>query len=79
MTTIVMKGYSLALKETATIFFSSIFSWIGSIGKAIQVSRQMAANEQIARHMLHEYPEHTYYSLLAELNHKTLEVYTKNV
>ena len=79
MTTLVMKGYSLALKETATIFFSGIFSWIGSIGKAIQVSRQMEANAQIARYMLHEYPEHTYYSLLAELNHKTLEVYTKNV
>ena len=79
MTTIAMKGCSLALKETATIFFSGIFSWIGSIGKAIQVSRQMAANEQIARHLLHEYPEHTYYSLLAELNHKTMEGYTKNV
>lgn len=79
MTTIVMKGYSLALKETATNFFSSIFRWIGSIGSAIQVSRQMAANEQIARHMLHEYPEHTYYSLLAELNHKTMVRYTKDV
>ena len=79
MTTIVMKGYSLALKETATIFFSGIFRWIGSIGSAIQVSRQMAANEQIARHMLHEYPEHTYYSLLAELNHKTMVRFTKDV
>tara|TARA_B100000497_G_C7434260_1_gene270894 strand:+ start:372 stop:503 length:132 start_codon:yes stop_codon:yes gene_type:complete len=43
------------------------------------MSRQIAANEQIARVLLIEYPEHTYYSLLAELNHKTMEAYKKNV
>lgn len=79
MTTIVMKGYSLALKDIATNIFSGLANWFFSIGKAITASRQMAANEQIARHLLHEYPEHTYYSLLAELNHKTMEGYTKNV
>ena len=79
MTTIVMKGYSLALKDVTVNISNSLFSWFLSIGKAIQVSRQVAANEQIARHLLHEYPEHTYYSLLAELKHKTLEVYVKNV
>jgi len=45
----------------------------------MQVSRQIAANEQIARALLIEYKEHTYYSLLAELNHKTMEAYKKNV
>ena len=79
MTTLAMRGYSLALKTTLTTIFSSAFSWFFSLGKAIQVSRQMSTNEHIAQQLLHEYPEHTYYSLLAELNHKTMEGYVKNV
>jgi hypothetical protein len=36
----------------------------------------MEANEMVARQLLKEYPEHTYESLLAELNRKTMtEVY----
>jgi hypothetical protein len=43
-----------------------------SINRAIMTSRAMSANEQIARALLHEYPDHTYASLLAELNRNTL-------
>jgi hypothetical protein len=37
------------------------------------VSRQCAANESVAKALLHEYPEHTYHSLLAELNRLTIQ------
>jgi hypothetical protein len=44
-----------------------------AVGRAIELSRQCSANENIARHLLREYPEHSYSSLLHELNQKTLE------
>jgi hypothetical protein len=49
---------------------SGLFS---SIGKSMLVSRQLAANEVLAKALLHEYPNHTYHSLLAELNHNTIQ------
>tara|TARA_Y100000385_G_scaffold175957_1_gene181820 strand:+ start:41 stop:262 length:222 start_codon:yes stop_codon:yes gene_type:complete len=73
MTTLAVKNLSLPNPLKAVIGFFT------SVGTAMQMSRQIAANEQIARVLLIEYPEHTYYSLLAELNHKTMEAYKKNV
>jgi len=37
------------------------------------VSRQCAANEVVAKALLHEYSDHTYHSLLAELNRVTIQ------
>ena len=73
MTAIVLKSYSFI----RTGFISAIASWmlghLTAMHKAVHASRAMSANETIARLMLHEYPEHTYASLLAELNRKTLQ------
>jgi len=69
MTAIVLQGFSVASNSISSIvgrFFQSITS-------AIQLSRQIKANEQIAGYLLKEYPEHTYASLLAELNYKTIQ------
>jgi hypothetical protein len=44
-----------------------------AVGKAIELSRSVTANETIARHLLKEYPGHTYGSLLHELNQKSME------
>lgn len=49
-----------------------------SIHNSIALSRQVRANEYIVKHLLIEYPEHTYQSLLHELNQKTLKEFTKN-
>jgi hypothetical protein len=57
----------------------AIASFFSSVSKSMQLSRQIAANEQIARVLLVEYPEHTYYSLLAELNQRAMERFSKNV
>jgi len=69
MTTLVL-NYSQNLFETFCGKLNDIFD---SFSKAIRVSRQSEANRQIARLMLHEYKDHTYESLLAELNFKTLQ------
>jgi hypothetical protein len=69
MTTLVL-NYSQNLFEA---FCEKLNSTFDSFGKAIRVSRQLEANRQIARWMLHEYKDHTYESLLAELNFKTLQ------
>lgn len=73
MTTIALRGYSL-LK---TSFITAIAAWmighLKAVNRAVELSRSLAANEQIARQLLPEYREHTYYSLLTELNRKTME------
>ena len=69
MTTIVLQGFSLASNSV----FSAISGFFGSVTSAIQLSRQVKANEQIAGYLLKEYPDHTYQSLLAELNYKTIQ------
>ena len=68
MTAIVLK--SLNLPRLSFNWIARLFS---SIGKSMLVSRQCAANEVLARALLHEYPNHTYHSLLAELNHNTIQ------
>lgn len=73
MTTLALRNLSLPNP------FKAVTGFFASVGTAMQMSRQIAANEQIARVLLIEYPEHTYYSLLAELNYKTMEAYKKNV
>ena len=75
MTSIVLKVQSWNLPNP----LEAIASFFVSVGKSICLSRQIAANEQIARVLLIEYPEHTYYSLLAELNHRTMEGFRNNV
>jgi len=73
MTAIVLKSYSFL----RTGFIAALSSWfighLNSMNRAIMTSRAISANEQIARALLHEYPDHTYPSLLAELNRKTLQ------
>lgn len=73
MTAIVLNTYSY-LK---TGFVAALASWmlghLTSVNRAIMTSRALSANEQIARSLLHEYPNHTYASLLADLNRKTLQ------
>ena len=68
MTAIVLKSLNLP-----RLSFNWIVELFSSIGKSMVVSRQCAANESIAKALLHEYPEHTYYSLLAELNRLTIQ------
>ena len=68
MTVIVLKSLSLP-----KLSFNWIVELFSSIGKSIVVSRQCAANESVAKALLHEYPEHTYHSLLAELNRLTIQ------
>ena len=68
MTAIVLK--SLSLPRLPFNWIAELFS---SIGKSIIVSRQCAANEVIAKALLHEYSDHTYHSLLAELNRVTIQ------
>lgn len=75
MTSIALKVQSWNLPNP----LEAIAGFFVSVGKSIHLSRQIAANEQIARVLLIEYPEHTYYSLLAELNHRTMEGFRKNV
>lgn len=69
MTTIAL-NYSQSLLNSIWVHLKGIST---SVVKSVQASRQLQANEQVARLMLHEYKEHTYDSLLAELNRKTLE------
>jgi hypothetical protein len=78
MTAIVLNTYSYIRTGIIVKPFNWFAGFMSSIGQAIMMSRQISANEQIARVLLIEYPEHTYYSLLTELNRKTLEGYKKN-
>ena len=68
MTAIVLK--SLSLPRLSFNWIAELFS---SISKSMIVSRQCAANEVIAKALLHEYSDHTYHSLLAELNRGTIQ------
>ena len=78
MTAIVLNTYSYNRTGIIAKSFNWFIGFMASVAEAMQMSRQIAANEQIARVLLIEYPEHTYYSLLTELNRKTLEGYKKN-
>jgi hypothetical protein len=77
MTTIALRSYSL-LK---TGFITTLFAWmtghLSSIGRAVQVSRQIEANQKIAHLLRHEYPHEDYAGILAILNDKTLREYYK--
>ena len=73
MTTLALRGYSLIKTSFITAFAAWMIGHLKSVGRAVELSRSLSANEQIARQMLPEYREHTYYSLLAELNKKTME------
>ena len=66
MTTLALKNLNLPNP------FAWIACFLTSVSNAMTVSRQVSVNERIARQLLHEYPEHTYQSLLAELNAKTI-------
>lgn len=63
--TIGLKSFSPSLKPFKR-FFTGLLN-------GMVLSRQVSANQHIARYMLHEYPGHTYQSLLAELNAKTIQ------
>jgi hypothetical protein len=73
MTTLVANTYSYLKSGFTVALVSWIIGHLTAVGRAIQASRQTAANEIVARQLLHEYPEHSYESLLAELNRKTLQ------
>jgi len=73
MTALALKGYSLVREGIIAGLAAWMIGHLKAVGKAIELSRSCSANEIIARHLLKEYPEHTYGSLLHELNQKTLE------
>jgi len=69
MTTLVL-NYSRSLFEVIGDFLSSMTT-------AIQVSRQIEANQRIAVLLRHEYPHENYDCIVAILNDKTLKEYYK--
>ncbi len=69
MTTLVL-NYSRSLFEVIGDFLSSMTT-------AIQVSRQIEANQRIAVLLRHEYPHENYDGIVAILNDKTLKEYYK--
>ena len=73
MTAIVLNTYSYIRTGIIETVLKKVSEILTSVSNAMHVSRQLSANEQIARFLLHEYPNHTYASLLAELNRKTLQ------
>ena len=73
MTTIALKGYSLLKTSFITAFAAWMIGHLKAVNRAVELSRSLAANEQVARQLLPEYREHTYHSLLTELNRKTME------
>jgi hypothetical protein len=73
MTAIALRGYSLLKSSFITAFAAWMIGHMKAVGKAVELSRSMSANEHLARMLLPEYKEHTYYSLLAELNRKSME------
>ena len=77
MTALALRSYSL-LK---TGFIATLFAWmtghLSSLGRAIMVSRQIEANQQLAHLLRHEYPHEDYAGILAILNDKTLREYYK--
>jgi hypothetical protein len=77
MTALALRSYSL-LK---TGFIATLFAWmtghLASVGRAVQVSRQIEANQKLAHLLRHEYPHEDYAGILAILNDKTLKEYYK--
>lgn len=75
MTTLAIRGYSLIKSG----FIATLFAWItghlASVGRAIQVSRQIETNQRLAHLLRHEYPNEDYAGILAILNDKTLKEY----
>jgi hypothetical protein len=51
--------------------------YLDALGRAIQVSRQIEANQKLAHMLRHEYPHEDYAGVLAILNDKTLKEYYK--
>jgi len=66
MTTLALKNLNLPNP------FAWIATFLTSVSNAMAASRQISVNEKIASQLLHEYPEHTYQSLLADLNERTI-------
>ena len=78
MTALALRSYSLLKSGFITALASWIIGHMRAVGKAIELSRSISANEQIARQLLPEYRDHTYHSLLHKLNSETLQrVYGK--
>jgi hypothetical protein len=57
--------------------FVSMTGYLDALGRAIQVSRQIEANQKLAHMLRHEYPHEDYAGVLAILNDKTLKEYYK--
>lgn len=73
MTALALRGYSLVRNGFIVALASWIVGHMTALNRAIAASRQIEANQYVARQLLHEYPDHTYASLLAELNAKTMK------
>ena len=60
-------------------FVATLFAWmtghLDAMGRAVQVSRQIEANQKLAHQLRHEYPNESYAGILAILNQKTLKEY----
>jgi hypothetical protein len=77
MTALALKGYSLVRRSFITAFAVWIIGHLNAVGRAIQVSRQIEANQKLAHLLKHEYPHEDYAGILAILNDKTLKEYYK--
>ena len=87
MTTLTLTwGYTCSFcNKLATMirnsFVATLFAWmtghLDAVGRAIQVSRQIEANQKLAHMLRHEYPNEDYAGILAILNDKTLKEYYK--
>ena len=76
MTTIVL-NYSRNLFDVFKPPFKVIGDFLSSLRTAIQVSRQIETNQNLARMLRQEYPHETHQGIVAILNDKTLREYYK--
>ena len=76
MTTLVL-NYSRNLFDVFKPPFKIIGDFLSSLRTAIQVSRQIATNQKLARMLRQEYPHETHQGIVAILNDKTLREYYK--
>jgi hypothetical protein len=66
-------NYSQKLWHLIEVVFNGLKKTLQGMMVGYILARQNQANFDLARRMLHEYPEHTLASLHAELNRKTLD------
>jgi len=79
MSTVTLHYLTSPVAIALTRFSSTLKSLLRSIHNSIALSRQLTANREIAGWMLKEYPEHTYDSLLADLDYQAVTRYQREL